>query len=68
MITRLIRFNKGATPRESYGLLIPIQCGEELMISLVNHDVRMTPKIGQSVEFSGLIEIHSEGICVVTWR
>lgn len=70
MKTSLIRFAKGASPREPYGTLTPIsrhEDGEKGTVSLVNHDVQITLEDGKSVEWSGLIEVLNTCVCIVTW-
>lgn len=68
MKTSLIQFANGACPREPYGTLTAIHLHEESAnVSLVNHDANISLANGDSVEWSGLIEILNSCICVVTW-
>jgi hypothetical protein len=68
MKTSLIKFSNGASPREPYGSLTTILLYEgKATVSLVNHDAKLSLAEGDSVEWSGLIEILNSCICVVTW-
>jgi hypothetical protein len=68
MKTSLIKFSNGASPREPYGTLTAILLYEEnATVSLVNHEATISLAKGDSVEWSGLIEILNSCICVVTW-
>lgn len=68
MKTSLILFANGASPREPYGTLTAISIqGGTATVSLVNHDAKIPIANGDSIEWSGLIEILDSCICVVTW-
>jgi hypothetical protein len=58
MKTSLIQFANGASPREPYGTLTAILLHEDnANVSLVNHDANIPLANGDSIEWSGLIEI-----------
>jgi hypothetical protein len=73
--TRLIKFEKGAQPRERHAHLTLIQADGEPLITLMNleQEVWVAPKIGQSVKFGGpekfggAVEFHFSCICVMSW-
>jgi hypothetical protein len=68
MKTSLIQFANGASPREPYGTLTVILLHEDnANVSLVNHDANIPLATGDSIEWSGLIEILNSCVCVVTW-
>lgn len=68
MKTSIIQFAKGASPREPYGTLTAVSLDDDkATISLVNHDIQIALADGDSIEWSGLIEVLNPCICVVAW-
>lgn len=67
MKTSLIQFANGASLREPYSTLTAILLYEDnTNVSLINHNANILLVSGNSIEWSGLIEILNLCVCVVT--
>lgn len=67
MKTSLIQFANGASLREPYSTLTAILLHEDnANISLINHNANILLASGDSIEWSGLIEILNSCIYIVT--